>query len=66
MTEKKSQKLCLPNGTICNMKKSGKIYFLKNIQTFDVNSPNPNVARTLEEWHYVSGHGSTRVTFGKG
>ena len=43
-----------PNGTIFNMNKFGKLYFLKNVQNLDVNSPNPNVTRSLEEWHCVS------------
>ena len=42
-----------PNGTIFNMNKSGKLYFLKNVQNLDVHFPNPNVARLLEEWHCV-------------
>ena len=45
-----------PNGTIFNMKKSGKLYFLKNVQNVDINSPNPNVAKSLEEWHCILGH----------
>ena len=45
-----------PNGTIFNMKKSGKLYFLKNVQNIDVNLPNPNVAKSLEEWHCILGH----------
>ena len=65
--------IIMPNGTVFNMRKVGKLYFIKSIKEEiprvqsgpeeskqNIKRKHTGTSRSLEEWHYILGHCNTQ------